>query len=219
MSDVQTTQAPEQRPGAVAQAGPFAILALGALWLLRHFDELPERIPIHWNARFVADGFVPRSPGAALMPLFLGAAICLALLATQVGIRRSAPATPLRASTMKTLLAGEYFAALLCCGVLAASATNGRLIKPVLAFAALGVLALLTYAWIAARGVPREPVRNPSAWRGGIFYVDREDPALFVPKRSGLGYTFNFGHPAAVPLTVGLLVLPFAVLALVALLH
>ena len=211
--------APGQRPSLLAQMGPFFVLALGAAWVLRHFHELPERIPIHWNARFVADGFAPRTPLTAGMPLILGAVVCLALLATQAGLRRSAPATPLRTSTIKTLLAGEYFSALLCCGLLAASATNGRLFKPVLALAAIGILALIVFSWAAARGVPRDPVRNPSGWRGGFFYVDREDPALLVPKRYGFGYTFNFGHPAALPLTVGFLVLPLLILALIALLH
>ena len=218
----ETTQGPgtpERGPSALAQASPFLILGLGAAWLLRHFHELPERIPIHWNVRFEADGFVPRAPLAVLMPLLLGAAICLALLGMQAGLKRSVPPTPLRAATVKTLLGGEYFSALLCCGILAASVSNGRLLKPVLALAALGVLGLVIFGWVSVRGVPRETARNPSGWRGGLFYVAREDPALFVPKRSGLGYTFNFGHPAALPLTVGFLVLPFLVLALVALLH
>ncbi len=220
MSESGIPQAPERGPGAIAQAGPFAILALGAMWLLRHFYELPERVPIHWNAHFQPDGFVPRTRGLVLMPVILGAVICVMLLALQGGIRRSATAGPMRASTIKALLAGEYFAALLCCGALLASASDGRLLKPVLVFAAAGVLALLLYSVIAMRGVPREPPRNPSAWRaGGIIYVDREDPALFVPKRIGIGYTFNYGHPAALPLTLLILVAPLAVLALVALLR
>jgi uncharacterized membrane protein len=201
------------------KAGPFVVLAVGALWLLRHFEELPEKVPIHWNARLQADGFVPRTRALVLMPVFLGAVICLMLRAIQAGLRRSAPAGPLRASTVRTLLAGEYFAALICCGVLVASASDGRMLKPVLLFAAGGVLALLAYTLIASRGVPREFARNPAAWRAGIIYVDREDPSLFVPKRNGLGYTFNYGHPAALPVTVALLVAPFAVLALVLLLR
>jgi uncharacterized membrane protein len=31
-------------------------------------------------------------------------------------------------------------------------------------------------------------------WRLGLFYYNPKDPALMVPKRSGLGWTFNFGH-------------------------
>jgi len=28
-----------------------------------------------------------------------------------------------------------------------------------------------------------------------LFYVNRDDPALFIEKRFGVGYTLNFGHP------------------------
>lgn len=34
---------------------------------------------------------------------------------------------------------------------------------------------------------------DPRAWRG-IFYVNPDDPAMFVPKRRGAGWTLNFGH-------------------------
>jgi Family of unknown function (DUF5808) len=32
-------------------------------------------------------------------------------------------------------------------------------------------------------------------WKGGVFYVNHDDPSVFVPKRRGLGYTLNFGNP------------------------
>jgi uncharacterized membrane protein len=209
----------EGGPGIFAAAGPFLILAAGVLWLRAHWEELPDRLPIHWNARFQADGFAPRTPVAAALPLLIGLVVCLMLLAFQAGLKRSTPAGPLRAFTIKTLLIGEYFSALVCCGVLLASATNGRLLKPVLVFSLAGLLALVTFVWTRARSIPREPARNPSAWRGGLFYVDREDPALFVPKRYGLGYTFNYGHPAALPLTIALVVLPLGAVAAAVLLR
>ena len=34
-------------------------------------------------------------------------------------------------------------------------------------------------------------------WLGGILYKNPDDPALFVPKRFGFGWTLNFGHPKA----------------------
>ncbi|MFI5174153.1 MAG: DUF5808 domain-containing protein [Terriglobia bacterium] len=40
-------------------------------------------------------------------------------------------------------------------------------------------------------------------WVLGMFYVNREDPSLFVEHRFGLGYTLNFGNPKAVGLIVG----------------
>jgi uncharacterized membrane protein len=32
-------------------------------------------------------------------------------------------------------------------------------------------------------------------WRGGMFYVNRDDSALMVPRRFGVGWTLNFGNP------------------------
>jgi len=206
-------------PSLFVQAGPFLILAAGVLWMRARWEQLPERLPIHWNVHFQPDGFVSRTPLAAVLPLILGAIVCLTLLAFQAGLRRSTPDGALRAFTIKTLLIGEYFSALACCGVLAASATGGRLLKPVLALSLAGVLALLAFVWKSARTIPREPAHNPSAWRGGFFYVDREDPALFVPKRYGLGYTFNYGHPAALPLTLALVIVPLGIVAVVMMLR
>jgi hypothetical protein len=31
-------------------------------------------------------------------------------------------------------------------------------------------------------------------WKWRIFYVNRDDPKIFVPKRYGIGYTLNFGN-------------------------
>jgi len=201
----------ERVPGFLAQAGPFAILAFGALWLHRRFDQLPARLPIHWNWRGEPDGFVNRSAAGAALPLLLGLGICAMMLAMQIGLRRSTPRGAMRAPVIKLVLAGEYLAALLCCGALATTVSAGRFLWPMLALAFAGVLALLGYTAAIARSVPREPLRNPSAWRAGVFYVDRDDPALFVPKRSGLGYTFNFGNPWSLVLTGALLVVPLAI--------
>jgi uncharacterized membrane protein len=32
-------------------------------------------------------------------------------------------------------------------------------------------------------------------WKGGLIYVNRDDPALLVPRRYGVGWTLNFGNP------------------------
>jgi uncharacterized membrane protein len=40
-------------------------------------------------------------------------------------------------------------------------------------------------------------------WRGGLFYINREDHALMVPRRFGLGWTLNFGNPRSAMLLAG----------------
>jgi len=44
-------------------------------------------------------------------------------------------------------------------------------------------------------------------WYGGFFYNNPDDPALFVPKRYGLGWTMNFGHPRSKLFLIGILLL------------
>src|SRR5215813_2203872 len=38
------------------------------------------------------------------------------------------------------------------------------------------------------------PIDSDECWKLGVFYFNPEDPSLFVPKRSGLGYTLNFAN-------------------------
>jgi uncharacterized membrane protein len=72
----------------------------------------------------------------------------------------------------------------------------------------------------AAEGA--RPVGDRTAdryWKVGWFYVNHDDPALFIEKRFGIGYTLNFGRPGSwvivaalvlVPLLIGLVLKPGA---------
>lgn len=55
-------------------------------------------------------------------------------------------------------------------------------------------------------------------WKGGIFYYNPNDPRMFVPKRSGLGYTVNLGNRDAVLFLIGLIAAVPAAIVLIALL-
>jgi uncharacterized membrane protein len=44
-------------------------------------------------------------------------------------------------------------------------------------------------------------------WWGGLFYVNREDYALWIPRRFGLGWTLNFGNPRAAMLLAAVVAL------------
>jgi len=194
--------------GLLMQIGPFLVLALGGVWLAANWDQLPARLPVHWNWRGEVDHTVARTiPGAAL-PLLIGASLSLMMLGMQIGIRHGAPRAPIRGSMLKLLLAGEYFVAFICCGLLASTVTAGRLLAPVLAGCFAGVAAMLLVTWLLVRNQPRAALRNPAAWHAGFIYVDRADPAIFVPKRLGVGYTFNFGHPLALVMTFAFLAIP-----------
>lgn len=60
--------------------------------------------------------------------------------------------------------------------------------------------------------------RDDDHWVAGVFYYNPADPALWVDKRYGIGWTLNFAHSASWFILAGLLVIPLAALA-VALRH
>jgi uncharacterized membrane protein len=39
-------------------------------------------------------------------------------------------------------------------------------------------------------------------WKAGILYLNRDDPALFVQRRFGVGWTVNIGRPAGVVIMI-----------------
>ncbi|WP_248924974.1 DUF1648 domain-containing protein [Paenibacillus hamazuiensis] len=55
-------------------------------------------------------------------------------------------------------------------------------------------------------------------WRGGVFYYNVDDPALFVAKRYGVGWTLNFARPGSWFVLAATLLLPLAIISIVILL-
>jgi uncharacterized membrane protein len=64
--------------------------------------------------------------------------------------------------------------------------------------AGLFLLFVLAWGYKMARD-PKMPVDNTpdECWRLGSIYNNPNDPAIFVQKRIGFGYTFNFGNPVS----------------------
>jgi uncharacterized membrane protein len=101
---------------------------------------------------------------------------------------------------------------------------GGALTAAAVVTALAGVVGLVVMAFRVGQGGYRVPVAGttePPAvglvnrdddrhWIGGWIYVNRQDPALLVNKRFGIGWTLNFAHPLA--WLIVLAVIAFAVL-------
>jgi uncharacterized membrane protein len=75
----------------------------------------------------------------------------------------------------------------------------------------IAVSAAALLMWLGQGGSRISPVRQPGIdtakpvgdrtedrfWKLGVFYFNRNDPAVMVEKRFGVGYTVNFAHPVA----------------------
>lgn len=44
-------------------------------------------------------------------------------------------------------------------------------------------------------------------WKWGVIYYNPDDTRIFLPKRTGLGLTFNFAQPISIIITAVILVL------------
>lgn len=193
-------------------AALFALLALAAL-ALALWPSQPDPLPTHWNAAGRVNGWTPK----AVVPWILfGLPLFVWGLLAVVG-RVAVPKDPNLAAGSRAAMAplrGLLVAGIcmLQSAVLLVPRLGAWFFKPVLAaFLGLLVLAIVLMARKAKRVLPEAHRAN---YKWGLFYVNAEDPRLLVPKLLGAGWTFNYARPSAWWITVLLLLLPLAALAL-----
>jgi Family of unknown function (DUF5808)/Protein of unknown function (DUF1648) len=147
--------------------------ALGAL----RYPGLPDRIAAHFDVTGTVDRTVPSTVPYAFTPVFMQVGMTVVLSASAIA------ATALMARALLFMTAfidlGLYF--------IAARIWHGGNLGPGTAAATaaavvVGVLGVVGTGAYARQTGPRPPAAG-------------DDPALLVPRRSGLGLTVNFGHP------------------------
>jgi uncharacterized membrane protein len=207
--------AQDQLPGWITLSlPPFALLPAVALYLRARWDEIPARFPIHWNAANQADGWADKSPHAVYAPLLIGGGMLLFVLLIGLGVFYGSRRGPQRLAVMKMLVAAMY--------VLAVMFTATALLPlvhfaPMLLLIPTGIFVVVVLVWsyrlVHDPNMPADATPD-ACWYLGSFYVNRQDPAIFVQKRIGFGYTFNMGNPLAWVL-VGTMVAGMVLVALV----
>ena len=75
----------------------------------------------------------------------------------------------------------------------------------------------------ASSEVNKQAVRDTSDddkyWKGGVIYVNKNDGRILVPKRFGVGFTFNMGHPVGIAILAAIIAIPVIILILVFVVH
>lgn len=93
-----------------------------------------------------------------------------------------------------------------------------------LAFLFIILVATAVYAFKIGQGgsrvqleIEEEPVAGVTDpdddvyWKAGVFYVNKNDPSIFVEKRFGVGWTLNFGNPIGYLIVLGPLLIILAI--------
>ena len=230
----QITPTAYHHPPIVWPALAAIVLAVAAAVDVALYPGLPDPIPVHFNFSGEADGWAAKSFWSVFGVLVVGAAVvvlltALSLVAARYNARTQTDDTPdqaaLRARVQRSMLTSllSQLSFVIALGISAIELVQ-RLLPGAtwtVAVCAIALVVLIMAVVIAAvvRGRlqlrpanvrdPRTP--RPDAadddrhWKGGLFYVNRDDPSLLVPRRFGLGWTLNLGRPAGVALTILLL--------------
>ena len=207
--------------GPLAAIGPFVILGAAALYLYLNWDLIPDRFPHHWNANGVPDRWSVKAVGSVYSTLAMGVAIVALTLAQGVFVLRrtrqvaasgeaAVSEQSYKRGTARYTTATTYVMALLFSyfATRKLSGTDAQLGWEI--WVLLGVIIAMSLSvtvWMirigqggqrrvgaAARVAVPGDATSDSAWKAGLVYFNPADPALFVERRSGLGWTLNFGN-------------------------
>lgn len=205
-------------------------IAVTAAFLSWAYGELPPEVPTHYmRGEPVAYQF--KSVPLILLPVGVQLALALVFGTLLLLILwRAAPAddfTPRVGDTDRMRHAAEGVALLSALWIAFQGMAAWRMTEMWFSgrggygrvYSWLLLTAILLSVAIAARtmkvvGQNRAPIPraiDPADWVLRGFYVNARDPALYVPTRTGTGWTLNFGRPVAILLMLSLLAIGFGV--------
>ena len=182
------------------------------------YPSMPHDLAVHYGASGVPDRMEVKSIGSAFSLVFLQLGLTALLTGLAAAIVRSRPdLDPARPSGSarwarhymslgaKTLLG---LVAMIDLGLMASSLLmwTGTVTRWAPLVIVIPVLAAVVsaVAVLARNNKDRDGDSEDTGlthrdddryWRAGLIYINREDPALLVPRRFGIGWTLNFGDP------------------------
>ena len=206
--------------GALFAAGPFAILLATALLLSTYRGDLPD-------GPGTSSPFGQLAFGAVFVAMMLTMAVTMARRSRQVAVDGPAATAEQRFRRVNVLIPGLVgYAAAISMSVATVQSIpgfgdvmNGRagfVLLPLM----LVNLGLTIWMFLVGQGgqravafAARQDVHGDAtpdrAWKvGGLWYFNPRDPAIWVEKRFGLGYTLNFGNWRAWLLIFVLMLVP-----------
>jgi uncharacterized membrane protein len=206
--------------GWILQLGPFVVLLVTAIYLRLHWDQIPDRFPVHWGIDGQPNGWSVRTPMGVFGPLLgaFGLVAGLSLLTYAMLHHARVVRVPGSKTTRYDfahrigllLVAVEFFVAstFSLAGLLPLIGNPG--VAPIFVLTILMLAVVFALAGWVNRGRARDltPVSLAAGtslgdgtrdqdWKAGMFYYNPNDAALFVEARVGVGYTINFGHASA----------------------
>ncbi|MEF2966144.1 DUF5808 domain-containing protein [Paenibacillus sp. M1] len=209
-----------------------AVIVISVIGVLANYGRIPEQIAM----KFDIEGNIARSAAksyrSVLFPNIMQAFMTLLFLFINVSILRSKQQTyagaPEQSIRQNVLFRRRWSIFTILSGlalVLLFSFVQLNMIHPlgtgVITLVSFGVpvvivLAAVFLSFTTGQGGSRtgrkeagsgvQPVDDDRHWKLGSIYFNPQDPSIFVEKRTGIGWTFNFAHPAGWLILAGILI-------------
>lgn len=206
------------------QAIPYLLVLLPMSWVALHFADVPDQVVVHVGMDSVSHGekSIRTVFGGTAVMLFSLVLVHLVMLVPL--FMRRLPNQARRSRGINLILLQLMFIMGVLGGFLAFLPLHGEawVNHPMGMGLMLGSTLLMLFVpvvtgWFVLRdGEP--PVmgdRSPDqCWYLGMFYFNPDDPALWVEKRFGVGYTVNFARPTAWLFIAGLIIVIAGMVAL-----
>ena len=211
---------------------PVAAVIGAGMYLYLNQASLPPRFPVHYGFNG-PDRFVDTSPAFLLIMMVGGTVMCVTMLLSAIAIMRtrrvamSGPAARyedrFRSTNALTVIIAEYLLAIGFAGLplgFVLGSPWDRVMSYALLLLTLAVVLLALYTFYIKYqqevaiddGDKITGDRTPDeCWTWGMIYFNADDPAVFVEKRFGIGYTLNFANWLAWAFLLGILIVPLLI--------
>ena len=207
-----------------------ATAALGIIF----YDVIPDKVPLQMDSTGTLVKFADKSPVSVFFPVVMQALMSGVFIFVYYTFKRTPPVLDAENVTessrqnaifryrwsLFTVFGG--LAMLLIFGSIMLSNIGIADLHTVFTVSMVAVVVIIAYAVILSvttgqsgsrvkpeGGQPGQQINRDDDryWKAGSFYYNKEDPAMFVEKRFGIGTTVNFANPWAVAIFVGVIVI------------
>lgn len=208
------------------------IIAVTFVCALICYPLLPDQVPVRVSVDGTVQEWMAKGPAVIAFPVILQAFLSGCFTFTLWSINRSKkqvdPAAPAASALAYGLYARAWSLYDLICGSVMVASVGALFLLASLELIPLIVVAAVTMMLAAAavasalvlsvvygqagsrvfarmEATDAMPEDDDAHWKAGLFYFNPDDAGLFLPERFGIGWTMNWGRPAAWAILVGII--------------
>lgn len=216
----------------------FVLAFLTMFFTFKHYDQIPEKIPMNYNLSGEITNWADKSYRSILMMPITQVYVTFIFLFVNTVISKAkqqiSAENPEESMEQNIIFRRRWSAFMVWSGtavVLLLSFVQYSFIYPVnqslllmvpLVISFLIIVSAIFLSITTGQGGSRVKTSidksgkvidrdHDEYWKLGQFYFNKNDPSIFLEKRFGIGWTNNWAHPVSWLIIIGIIILAFAI--------